>query len=123
MDELIPSPAHVRCRVALDIALQVHGLLALGGVAETEAGLTEAVRRARDRDLMTRMRQVVPAQQMAEASREDGLDIKALEAKVPAVHPMHVMITALRVQEAARAVAPADEDAGGGTRADDAAGT
>ena len=76
MYDPLPSPDEARCRLARDLLLQVHGMLALRGLAG-----------------------VVPRAEMARATSGSGLDLDALSRRVPAAHAMWVMITALVAQQ------------------------
>lgn len=98
MYEPLPTPDEVRCRLARDLSLQIHGMLELRGLAPSPEYL-EARRKQRDSILMDRLVGVVPRSEMARAASDSGLDLDALSSRVPAAYAMWVMITALTAQQ------------------------
>jgi len=98
MYDPLPSPDEARCRLARDLLLQVHGMLALRGLGPQKA-YQESRNRQRDAILANRLAGVVPRAEMARATSGSGLDLDALSRRVPAAHAMWVMITALVAQQ------------------------
>jgi hypothetical protein len=105
MTELLPPADEVRCQLALDLPLQIHGLLELAQISKIDRKrYTDAHVRHRDSVLVHRLEGVVQPAELDQASQESGLDIEALSSRVPSVYAMWVMITALSAQRAAAEV-------------------
>jgi len=104
-DAGLPSAADARCRLALDLALQIHGLFELAGLRGLdEEGFTRRIREGRDARLLKRLEDVLPPDELLRAFSADRFDLADLADRVPAVHPIWVMTTAVAVHEAAEVV-------------------
>jgi hypothetical protein len=105
-DELLPSPAQVRCRLAIDLPLQLRGLLEAYPAAGVNPNrFSERYVAQRDSVLIKRLEEVIPVEELTHAIQGRSLDMDALARRVPAAHAMWVMITAIVASRAANDLA------------------
>ncbi|MDG4838282.1 hypothetical protein O7631_17325 [Micromonospora sp. WMMD967] len=95
-DNLLPSPAEVRCRISLDLAMQIRMLAAdAGAVNLDEAKLAEQASQVRDQDVVGRLHEVLPRAEIDRDSSDHGIAIESLTARLPFVFAIWVYQSAL----------------------------
>lgn len=105
-DELLPSPAEVRCHLAIDLPLQLQGLLETYPAAGVHPNrFIQHYVSLRESVLIKRLEEVVPMDELTHATQGRSLDLDALARRVPAAHTMSVMITAIVAAQAAKDLA------------------
>jgi hypothetical protein len=101
VNDLLPTAAEVKCQLAVDLPLQLRGMLMMTKKQYDPERFVEYYVSLRNRDLMQRLELVVSKADLELAQRGGrGLDIGALAQRVPSAYAMWVMITALTAKRA-----------------------
>ncbi|HYG96355.1 MAG TPA: hypothetical protein VD741_04530 [Solirubrobacterales bacterium] len=104
--KLLPSPEEIRCKLCVDLALQVRGVLEdweLAGKVDERTVISQ-VKDQRDQQLLGRLRQLLPWEDLTSELGEGVIDLDDLSRQLPFVYVMWVMISATDLAQLVEAI-------------------
>ncbi|WP_406434430.1 hypothetical protein OHB00_13000 [Streptomyces sp. NBC_00631] len=101
MDELLPSPAEVRCLLAQQVELRLYVLFELMNLPIENELVRQSIS-YRDERFLHKLRALVPAEELQRASRQGRLVLEDLIAARPYIETVYIMETARAIGEIQR---------------------
>jgi hypothetical protein len=110
VEDLLPSPAAVRCALHLDLSLVITGLVHLAERNDiNERALLQQVQEVHSANLLRKLTDVVPLEELHRAAHGNRLDMLELVERLPFVRVIWAMESAEAALDAADLLTKLDQ--------------